>query len=176
MSLFLLLFLFEVFLFAKTVQVWLLDTLHSTLLKLNRFILKICFVCISFFSKNMCAENHCANNASCQRSSTDKLYQCLCPAGYEGARCQNGKQKKFLYRSSEIFNSNIWKHTSRTLTAWTCVIYFVFPKKRKRKKQRKREWKRDTQRKVNWHAVFFNLILASKIWKIILIVGKWVKI
>nr|XP_058950988.1 uncharacterized protein LOC131778583 [Pocillopora verrucosa] len=38
---------------------------------------------------NMCAENHCANNASCQRSSTDKLYQCLCPAGYEGARCQN---------------------------------------------------------------------------------------
>lgn len=94
MSLFLLLFLFEVFLFAKTVQVWLLDTLHSTLLKLNRFILKTCFVCISFFSKNMCAENHCANNASCQRSSTDKLYQCLCPAGYEGARCQNGKQKK----------------------------------------------------------------------------------
>ena len=32
---------------------------------------------------------------------------------------------------------------------------------------------RDTQRKVNLHAFFLNLKLASKIWKLILIVGKW---
>ena len=32
---------------------------------------------------------------------------------------------------------------------------------------------RDTQRKVNLHAFFLNLKLASKIWKVILIVGKW---
>nr|XP_058950992.1 uncharacterized protein LOC131778586 [Pocillopora verrucosa] len=37
---------------------------------------------------NMCADNPCANNATCRSSFTDKLYQCLCPAGYKGPRCQ----------------------------------------------------------------------------------------
>ncbi|CAH3140948.1 unnamed protein product, partial [Pocillopora meandrina] len=42
---------------------------------------------------NMCAENPCENNATCQSNFTDKLYQCLCPTGYKGPRCQTGKQK-----------------------------------------------------------------------------------
>ena len=55
----------------------------------------------------MCADNPCANYATYRSSFTEKLYQCLCPAGYKGLRCQTGKQKNPLYRSSEIFNSVI---------------------------------------------------------------------
>ena len=46
-------------------------------------------------------------------------------------------------------------------------------KKTKKKKTKERMKERDTQRKVNLHAFFLNLKLASKIWKVILIVGKW---
>ena len=126
----------------------------------------------------MCADNPCANNATCRSSFTDKLYQCLCPAGYKGPRCQTGNQKNPLYRSSEIFNSIIKKHSSRTLTTWTCVIYIVISKQKNKKNNKKKKTKermkeRDTQRKVNLHTFFLNLKLASKIWKVILIVGKW---
>ena len=117
---------------AKVVHVWLLTHLHSTLFELGRVILsvKVLFLSLSFFRKNMCADNPCANNATCRSSFTDKLYQCLCPAGYKGPRCQTGNQKNPLDRSSEIFNSIIKKHSSRTTTKWTC----------------EREWKRETHR------------------------------
>ena len=78
----------------------------------------------------MSSDNPCANNVTCRSSFTEKLYQCLCPAGYKGLRCQTGKQKNPLYPSSEIFNSVIKKHSSHTLTTWTC----------------EREWKRETHR------------------------------
>ena len=121
--------------------------LHSTLFGLSRVILsvKVLFYLL-FLQKNMCADNPCANNATCRSSFTDKLYQCLCPAGYKGPRCQTGKQKNPLYRSSEIFNSIIKKHSSRTLTTWTCVIYIVISKQQKKTKKPKREWKRETHR------------------------------
>ena len=133
---------------AKAVHVWLSTHLHSTLFELSRVILsvKVLFLSISFFRKNTCADNPCANNATCQSSFTNKIYQCLCPAGYKGPRCQTGNQKNPLYRSSEIFNSIIKKHSSRTTTKWTC----------------ERVKARDTQRKVNWHADFLNLKLASQ--------------
>ena len=121
--------------------------LHSTLFKLSRVILsvKVLFLSLSFFRKNMCADNPCANNATCRSSFTDKLYQCLCPAGYKGPRCQTGKQKNPLYRSSEIFNSIIKKHSSRTLTTWTCVIYIVISKQ-KNKKNKKKKNQRENER------------------------------
>ena len=96
----------------------------------------------------MCADNPCANNATCRSSFTDKLYQCLCPAGYKGPRCQTGKQKNPLYRSSEIFNSIIKKHSSRTLTTWTCVIYIIISKQQKKKKKKKKK-KRERKREKN---------------------------
>ena len=93
-----------------------------------------------------------------------------------GAKQVNKKNP--LYRSSEIFNSIIKKHSSRTLTTRTCVIYIIVSKQQKKNKKNKKKTKermkeRDTQRKVNLHAFFLNLKLASKIWKVILIVGKW---
>ena len=99
-----------------------------------------------FLRKNMCADNPCANNATCRSSFTDKLYQCLCPAGYKGPRCKQVNKKNPLYCSSEIFNSIIKKHSSRKLTTWTCVLYIIISKQKKKKKnQRENERERHTE-------------------------------
>ena len=93
--------------------------LHSTLFGLSRVVwsVKVLFylfyLSLSFFRKNVCAENPCANNATCRSSFTDQLYQYPFLARYKGPKCQTGKQKIPLYRSGEIFNSIIKKHSSR---------------------------------------------------------------
>ena len=125
--------------------------LHSTLFGLSRVVLSVKdffnSLSLSFFRQNMCADNPCANNATCRGSFTDKLYQCLCPAGYKGPKCQTGKQKNLLYRSGEIFNSIIKKQSSRTLTTCTCVVSIVISKQQKKKKKTKERVKeRETHR------------------------------
>ncbi|CAH3190254.1 unnamed protein product, partial [Porites evermanni] len=55
--------------------------------------LLICFIyyflCFSF--KNVCEEFHCLNGGTCQSGFSAERYRCLCPPGFRGKRCQNGK-------------------------------------------------------------------------------------
>ena len=42
-------------------------------------------------AKNACGLTPCQNNAICQAGYTDKAYRCMCPPGFTGQDCTQGK-------------------------------------------------------------------------------------
>ena len=67
---------------------------------------------LSFSLKNACDSAPCLNNGTCQNGFTEKTFRCLCPGGFGGKLCENGKNGvkvcncSFLEKckSEKIFN------------------------------------------------------------------------
>src|SRR5471030_2433993 len=63
-----------------------------------RNILVIVFVTIGAFSAVMytaCTKDHC-DNVACLNGGSCDVGNCICPAGYEGNRCQTFSRDKFV--------------------------------------------------------------------------------
>ena len=52
-----------------------------------------------FLPQNACDKSpYCENDATCQSGFTLKGYQCLCPPGFEGERCEKGMSLSHLLK------------------------------------------------------------------------------
>ena len=65
------------------------------------------FLC-QYFSLDVlpCTSNPCQNGATCFDSSDSSSYVCLCPSGFEGTNCENGKHCSkyfFFFQKSSLF-------------------------------------------------------------------------
>ena len=46
---------------------------------------------INVLLKSACDTARCKNDGTCQSGFTEKKYRCLCPSGFTGEHCENGK-------------------------------------------------------------------------------------
>ena len=63
-------------------------------LELHALLLNSKYIVLCISEVNPCDSNPCLNGATCLTSGS--MYTCLCPSGFDGTNCENGRCKDIL--------------------------------------------------------------------------------